>query len=374
MDSLLDDIAIQVRRCEGAAAPFERPPLSELIERLREASEAVGEAWSGSWAGYQAHVYYSGLNRPPVGVHFNSEWGLHHPYRGRIQEQWQEVAYETVRDEVLRRAGNPDLAVLDAAAETAREVFQEAKLVLVATLEAAIAETGDKWLEPKRDALEKLEDHTSQGALLRALQPSQIMSRDAQAMHQGFRSPHHLYFEAGVVAQASFGKQLAELASLGKSVLVYLEKRHKLKGTSVAKREGKIFIGHGGSTAWRDVKDFISDRLGLDWDEYNRAPTAGMARTERLAQMLDEAVFAFIVLTGEDEAKDGGLRARQNVIHEAGLFQGRLGFRRAIVLLEDGCEEFSNIHGLEQIRFPKGNVLAKSEEIRRVLEREAILR
>lgn len=68
------------------------------------------------------------------------------------------------------------------------------------------------------------------------------------------------------------------------------------------------------------------------------------------------------------------LQARANVIHEVGLFQGRLGFERAIVLLEEGCEEFSNITGITQIRFPPGNVGAKFEEIRRVLERENILR
>jgi predicted nucleotide-binding protein len=45
-----------------------------------------------------------------------------------------------------------------------------------------------------------------------------------------------------------------------------------------------------------------------------------------------------------------------NVIHEVGLFQGRLGFKRAIVLLEEGCKEFSNIQGLGQIRYPKGNI------------------
>ena len=49
--------------------------------------------------------------------------------------------------------------------------------------------------------------------------------------------------------------------------------------------------------------------------------------------MLDDACFAFLVVTAEDE-----------------------------------------IHGLTQIRFPKGDILAKSEEIRRVLEREGILK
>jgi predicted nucleotide-binding protein len=51
------------------------------------------------------------------------------------------------------------------------------------------------------------------------------------------------------------------------------------------------------------------------------------------------------------------------VVHEAGLFQGRLGFTKAIVLLEDGCEEFSNIQGLEHIHFPKGNISASFEEV-----------
>jgi hypothetical protein len=43
------------------------------------------------------------------------------------------------------------------------------------------------------------------------------------------------------------------------------------------------------------------------------------------------------------------------------------------MLLEEGCSEFSNIHGLGQIRFPKGNIKAAFEEVRQVLEREGVL-
>jgi predicted nucleotide-binding protein len=89
--------------------------------------------------------------------------------------------------------------------------------------------------------------------------------------------------------------------------------------------------------------------------------------------MLDAASFAFLVMTTEDEHADKTLHARENVIHEIGLFQGRLGFEKTIVLLEKGCAEFSNIHGLTVILFPKGNIIAKSEDIRRVLLREDIL-
>ena len=88
--------------------------------------------------------------------------------------------------------------------------------------------------------------------------------------------------------------------------------------------------------------------------------------------MLESAAIAFIVMTAEDELADGKVQARMNVIHEAGLFQGRLGFTRAIVVLESGCEQFSNIQGLGQIRFPEGNIKACFEEIRQVLEREGL--
>jgi len=72
--------------------------------------------------------------------------------------------------------------------------------------------------------------------------------------------------------------------------------------------------------------------------------------------MLEESSVALLVMTGEDKTKIGTFRARQNVVHEAGLFQGKLGFSRAVILREDGTEAFSNLDGLQEIRFPKGKI------------------
>lgn len=116
------------------------------------------------------------------------------------------------------------------------------------------------------------------------------------------------------------------------------------------------------------AKDFIQDRLRLPWDEFSRVPVAGTTNITRLSEMLDSAAIAVLVMTGEDESADGRTHARMNVVPEAGPFQGRLGFSRAIVLLEEGCEGFSNIEGLGQIRFPRGNIKAVFEEIRQVLD------
>lgn len=112
----------------------------------------------------------------------------------------------------------------------------------------------------------------------------------------------------------------------------------------------------------------------MQWDEFNREAVAGITTFGRISDMLDSASFAFLVMTAEDQHSDTTTHARQNVVHEVGLFQGRLGPRKAIILLEEGCNEFSNIVGLSQIRFPNGQISAVFEEIRRVLEREGVIK
>jgi predicted nucleotide-binding protein len=74
----------------------------------------------------------------------------------------------------------------------------------------------------------------------------------------------------------------------------------------------------------------------LSVDEFNAVAVAGIPTLERLCEMLDSAAFAFLIMTAEDEQLDGKVRARENVVHELGLFQGRLGFKRAIVLSVGG--------------------------------------
>jgi predicted nucleotide-binding protein len=141
---------------------------------------------------------------------------------------------------------------------------------------------------------------------------------------------------------------------------------------SPMRKDGRIFIGHGRSPVWRELKDFLQETLGHQTDEFNREATAGLSTKERLEAMLNEAIFAFLIMTAENEHADKTVHARENVIHETGLFQGKLGYKKAIVLLEAGCTEFSNIHGLTVIPFPKGNIRAISEDIRQVLVREGI--
>jgi predicted nucleotide-binding protein len=95
-----------------------------------------------------------------------------------------------------------------------------------------------------------------------------------------------------------------------------------------------------------------------------------MTAKDVLETMAARASIAFLVHTAEDEQEDGQIRARQNVVHETGLFQGRLGFKRALVVREDGCEDFSNLHGLQEIRYQKGQLPGSFHEVLSVIKRE----
>jgi len=131
-----------------------------------------------------------------------------------------------------------------------------------------------------------------------------------------------------------------------------------------------IFIGHGNNSQWKDLKNHLTELHNYKVEAYETGARAGHTIRDILDDMLTKSSIAFLVLTGEDKLEDGKIYARPNVIHETGLFQGRLGFSRAIVLLEEGVNEFSNLNGIQQIRFSKGNIRETFGDIIATIKRE----
>jgi Predicted nucleotide-binding protein containing TIR-like domain len=222
----------------------------------------------------------------------------------------------------------------------------------------------EKWLEKGQEFLTEPPLHRDR------LQTWNSLVRNKLEEIWGKNSPLSQEFASlpEVLSLAEVRRLAGERMARLKEVLDRLSRVAALR-----KLGGNIFIGHGRSLQWLVLKEFIAGRLHLPWVEFNSSPTPGYTTAERIEEMLDSAAFALIIMTAEDEHADAKMHARPNVIHEIGISQGRLGRRRAIVLLEQGCEEFSNIAGIVQIRFPTGNISATFEEIRRVLEREGIL-
>jgi len=343
------------------------------LQMLTHGVDSLKKSFSGSWLGYHSRVYYKDFISIPPGAHFSQEWGLMDAF-GDLGSNgnWVEYDADTIQGKLDELAQQPNLSFARETSQKARELFDKMRHEVLSILTAAL-ENSDAYLETLKKEIEELRI-PSKSETLESLSPGgQIMTRDTTALGQRTQAPVHAKAQAEIIFLHNSMAQITVLAQYAQKAGSHLARkdRQKRRNTMVGTN---VFIGHGRSLLWKNLKDFISDRLHLPFDEFNRVPVAGITNIARLSEMLESAAIAFIVLTAEDETVDGKLQARMNVIHEVGLFQGRLGFTKAIILLEEGCEEFSNIQGLGQIRFPKGNISSAFEEIRRVLEREGLIK
>lgn len=378
LDRITEELAELWRYSQGTE-------IQEAIESLWAAAYEVNRSWSGSCIGYHANVYYEDFEPPPPGRGFDVEWGITGGPFGS-SGKWMEQDPEHVQQVIYEQAGISDDDVLADFNDRASACVEEQRLAVLSVLAALDrqVETDDFLSRVKAEA-EGMALSTLSNLVSSLMPQGQLSTRDERAATGGKRIPRH-YHVIGRVMQAKEGidaiKQLRKIVQTTRQHVIRIEPPESPTTRPVIRTKSSesqdtdvgtvVFIGHGRAQTWRVLRDFLEGRLGLEVEEFNRVPVAGRTNTDRLEEMLGRAAFAFLVLTGEDETESGGLQPRMNVVHELGLFQGRLGFKRAIILLEDECEEFSNIHGLGQIRFQKDDMASAFEDIRRVLEREGI--
>jgi predicted nucleotide-binding protein len=334
------------------AETYDSSPETAALNAVWRRAAEIGKSSCGSW---------------PAGAHFNVEYGTAGGYRDWVEHTGQEV-FDFIVDASARLA----LEAAEQEAEKGLALVNSVKSDASSILTVYLSEHEDTFVRRIADEIESIKVLNAAEIANDRSPKRQVITQDMRAVQQGTWAPAHIKVQARVTAAHQPAAHSRELAAKLDKLAAHMLRVAK-KEVRAARVGTNVFIGHGRSPVWRDLKDFVKDRLRLPYDEFNRVPVAGITNIARLSEMLDAAACAFIIMTAEDEQADGTLQARMNVVHEAGLFQGRLGFTKAIILIEESCEEFSNIQGLGQIRFPKGNVSAKFEEIRQVLEREGVM-
>lgn len=349
-------------------------PLSETSKcaTYQERLERLEASHSRSWFGDHTSTYYEEFRSPPHGRTFDVEWGFVPGFSGSHNPGWQVFSRDEIRAFVFADIGEEIFYHMEALAKDVTEQFSNARDQSLDALEVLSSWMPSKALSRYISALESdLKPYTIVDYVNGCAKGTPNMTRDSEEIAKGKNVPAQVMYLAPFQSLDVNRRQLRELAGTLRKAIEAVALSAGVENQAV--QSDTIFVGHGRSEQWRSLKDFLKERLGLSFEEFNRVSPAGISTQERLAEMLDRCGFAFLVLTAEDMHADSTMHARENVIHEAGLFQGRLGWRRAIVLLEEGCEEFSNIVGLGQIRFSKGNIASCFEEVRRVLEREGFL-
>ena len=247
------------------------------LDALEESANQVGKAWGGSWLGYQSNVYYADLRPAPPGAHFSSEWAFLGAFQGTTGD-WQEYDRDTVKHEVVSRARSPDLEPGKAAANIGRELFEQKRDQLLSILEAAKPSGVDKFIEQLLEEAGKLR-LLNASQYIAVWQPSgKQMSRDTIAITQGLWTPPHIEVLAEVAEARNPKKVCESLTKVTLKAASHLERLQRREVRSERIRTN-VFIGHGRSTVWKDLKDFIQDRLRLPWDEFNRMPINTMVKT-----------------------------------------------------------------------------------------------
>lgn len=132
-------------------------------------------------------------------------------------------------------------------------------------------------------------------------------------------------------------------------------------GAQAATREGPVFVVHGRDDARKyelvRLLERTTDRGAVVLHEQ---PNRGGTILEKLERHAQDAGFAVVLLTGDDEGRlSNGMaplqaRGRQNVILELGVFLGLLGRSRVAVLTDPDVERPSDLDGLVYITLDPG--------------------
>jgi predicted nucleotide-binding protein len=133
-----------------------------------------------------------------------------------------------------------------------------------------------------------------------------------------------------------------------------------------------IFVAHGADPQWHTVWQFLEDDCHLQVYALSDGGQ-GESRAETMTRLVPLCGFAVCVLTAQDTMHTGQRYADQSVVHQAGVFQGRLGFGRVALLVEEGVEIFSNVAGLICPPFHRGNIESTFWHLTRMLRREGLL-
>ena len=375
-DTLVSNLSTIAAKCAGLVSGYK--DVEAKCDAIEAACDRLSGSFSGSFIGYHSRVYYEDYKLPPPHAYFDVDGGLQHEIHGsNTRGNWVKMNKEVVVKYLLNVAQVTDLEEMEKLKRLRTENLELIQTQMRSVFSKFGAQIkGDSFLLEEAARAGSLEVR-SQKEIGSVLVPNRIVStRDEIATQEGLQAPPHLYLKARAIGVREPYLVAAKLQRVMRAMEEHLKTSTPavLHATPPVPVQGKrIFIGHGRSLIWRELKDFLKDELHLEPDEFNREPTEGRQIGDRIRQMLDEACFAFIIFTAEDSRGASPTVPRLNVVHETGLFQGRLGFEKAIVLLEDGCEKFSNIDGLVYIPFPLNQIGATFEKIRRLLRKQGLI-
>ena len=89
MKDIISELKRIKEKCSKIEFEFEKDEIVHIKSNLEMSISQISRAWSNSWLGYQAYVYWKNFTIPPPGYHFSIEWGFHENFYGPTPGKWQ---------------------------------------------------------------------------------------------------------------------------------------------------------------------------------------------------------------------------------------------------------------------------------------------
>lgn len=144
-------------------------------------------------------------------------------------------------------------------------------------------------------------------------------------------------------------------------------------GQSKDSTKNIIFISHGKAKDWLELQLFIERDIKIKTIELSQEPNMGRTILQKLFDEAKKCNYAIIVMTGDDVDSNGEVKARENVIHEIGFFQGLYGLDRICLLHDTGTSIPSNISGVVYYPFSKGQIKNTFIDLQRELKASGLI-
>ena len=193
-----DELLGIAKDLEQLADRGREPEIREPLERLRQAAEEAGKAWSRSWLGYHANVYTGDFQPPDPRAQFNPKVGLNR-LSLQLYGSWREYRSQEVEEAIFRLAGNPDMKPAFVLNDKASSEFRSARFTLLSILDLELNKSSSPLLSELKGKVDNLSLMTY-SELVRSWQPEKVPGGDRLAISQGIRTPPHLSIRAKVVA------------------------------------------------------------------------------------------------------------------------------------------------------------------------------
>lgn len=209
MNAAADDLAVKLQALVTLAREDLWPRIEEVLASVPIALIALDRialAWSGSNIGPHSLMYYSDLEPPPAGRHWDADWGFIQPQAG-----WHQRADHELEAVVSTAIGGAfaELALrADALDLHTDEMRHAATLVMDRASEQV---NRNATLQQRHQDLVDLPSALTVGSILQGWMPRGMVTRDMPSLARGLVAAPHQRLRAQALRAESIAQRASEL-------------------------------------------------------------------------------------------------------------------------------------------------------------------